>query len=84
MYFCLLTRNTIIMNVNDILTNLETKHPGEKEYLQAVNLTQEQVRLKLLVTELLLLVFLMMYLLKAKKVLLISCCRKALKAIKWI
>ncbi len=43
MYFCLLTRNTIIMNVNDILTNLETKHPGEKEYLQAVHEVLESI-----------------------------------------
>ncbi|NQV78541.1 MAG: glutamate dehydrogenase, partial [Lutibacter sp.] len=25
------------MNVKDILNNLETKHPGEQEYLQAVH-----------------------------------------------
>jgi glutamate dehydrogenase (NADP+) len=31
------------MNVNDILTNLETKHPGEKEYLQAVHEVLESI-----------------------------------------
>ena len=25
-----------IMNINEIMANLEAKHPGEKEYLQAV------------------------------------------------
>ena len=31
------------MNVNEILTNLETKHPGEKEYLQAVHEVLESI-----------------------------------------
>ena len=31
------------MNVKDILTNLETKHPGEKEYLQAVHEVLESI-----------------------------------------
>jgi glutamate dehydrogenase (NADP+) len=31
------------MNVKDILTNLETKHPGEKEYLQAVKEVLESI-----------------------------------------
>ena len=31
------------MNVKDILTSLETKHPGEKEYLQAVHEVLESI-----------------------------------------
>ncbi len=31
------------MNVKNILTNLETKHPGEKEYLQAVHEVLESI-----------------------------------------
>jgi glutamate dehydrogenase (NADP+) len=31
------------MNVKEILTNLETKHPGEKEYLQAVHEVLESI-----------------------------------------
>ncbi|WP_111707104.1 NADP-specific glutamate dehydrogenase [Lutibacter citreus] len=31
------------MNVQEILTNLETKHPGEKEYLQAVHEVLESI-----------------------------------------
>lgn len=31
------------MNVKDIITNLETKHPGEKEYLQAVHEVLESI-----------------------------------------
>lgn len=32
------------MNVKNILTNLETKHPGEKEYLQAVHEVLESIK----------------------------------------
>lgn len=32
------------MNVKNILTNLETKHPGEKEYLQAVHEVLESIQ----------------------------------------
>jgi glutamate dehydrogenase (NADP+) len=32
------------MNVKDILINLETKHPGEKEYLQAVHEVLESIQ----------------------------------------
>lgn len=32
------------MNVKDILNNLETKHPGEKEYLQAVHEVLESIQ----------------------------------------
>jgi glutamate dehydrogenase (NADP+) len=32
------------MNVKNILTNLETKHPGEKEYLQAVQEVLESIQ----------------------------------------
>ncbi|OGS73641.1 MAG: glutamate dehydrogenase [Flavobacteria bacterium RIFCSPLOWO2_12_FULL_35_11] len=32
------------MNVKNILTNLETKHPGEKEYLQAVQEVLESIK----------------------------------------
>ena len=31
------------MNVQTIMTNLEAKHPGEKEYLQAVREVLESV-----------------------------------------
>lgn len=33
------------MNVKNILTNLETKHPGEKEYLQAVHEVLESIHI---------------------------------------
>lgn len=31
------------MNINEIMANLEAKHPGEKEFLQAVHEVLESV-----------------------------------------
>lgn len=40
-FFTILFLN--IMNVKSVITNLETKHPGEKEYLQAVHEVLESI-----------------------------------------